>query len=234
MRKKAIYDFVSEDGIRHTIWKMDKVKSDAMVEIFERIDKLYIADGHHRAKAAFEYSKEVKCQEKDYFLAMIAPKSNLYIMDYNRVVRDLNGLSDKEFLERVLENFEVEEGSPRPTKKFEYGMYLDGKWYRIRFKGKVEGIVESLDVEVLDRYIIRPILNILDPRRDPRIDYIGGIRGIKGIEDRVDNDMKVGFLLYPTSIDELIEVADNELIMPAKSTWVEPKVRCGIFIHKIK
>lgn len=234
MEKKPLYDFVSEDGIRHTVWKMDKVKSQEMVEVFGGIDILYIADGHHRAKAAVEYSKESTGEEKDYFLAMITPKSNLYIMDYNRVVRDLNGLSEEEFLEKAGENFEIEEGSPKPSKKFDYGMYLDGRWYRLRFKGEVEGIVDSLDVEVLDKYLIRPILNILDPRRDPRIDYIGGIRGIEGIEDRVDKDMKVGFLLYPTSIDELIEVADNELIMPAKSTWVEPKVRCGIFIHKIK
>lgn len=246
LNNESIYDFISEDGIRHTIWKLDEKEEEMVVNSFERVENLYIADGHHRSAAAQNYAIEKKDknlnyseeEEFNFYPAMIAAKNTLHVMDYNRVVKDLNGLDIDEFLNKIEENFILEKVSDefKPKEKFEYGMYIDEQWYKLvfnkRFKLKDDS-VENLDVSVLHDYLIEPILGISEPQKDKRIDFIGGIRGTAEIEKRVNEDMKVGFSLYPTSIDELLKVADEDRIMPAKSTWFEPKVRCGLFLHRI-
>ena len=239
------YDFISDDGVRHTVWVLDEKETEAVEKAFEKVDSLYIADGHHRSAAAEMYAEEKRKENPDYtgdeefnyYLAMIAPKENLYVMDYNRVVKDLNGMEIEEFIRKIEKDFNVfkEEKQVKPKSKYEYGMYIDGQWYRIQFKNpdRLQGTINRLDVSVLHDYLIEPILGISVPQKDPRIDFIGGIRGIGEIADRADKDMKIGFSLYPTSIEELMEVADMEGIMPAKSTWFEPKVRCGLFLHRL-
>ncbi len=245
MNKKPIYDFKTEDKIGHTVWKIDQYTSEKIQKEFEEVDYLYIADGHHRSAAAVRYAQEKRENLKEYtgeeefnfYLAMIVPKKDLLVMDYNRVLKDLNGYKLDDFICEVEKNFLVEKVDIRykPTKKYEYGMYLDKSWYRLIFKEEknLNGIVEKMDVSVLHDYLIEPILGIEVPQKDERIDFVGGIRGLEEIEKLVDNEMKIGFSLYPTSIEELIEVANNDMIMPAKSTWFEPKVRCGLFLHEI-
>ena len=171
---------------------------------------------------------------------MIAPENDLEVMDYNRVVKDLNGNTKEEFLDKIAEKFDVEKVKGnipyKPQKKGDVGMFLDGDWYRIEFGKrytKVRDEVKSLDISILQDNILDNILGIKDPRRDKRIDFVGGIRGIGELEKRVKNDMKVAFAMYPTGIEELIAVADANKIMPAKSTWFEPKVRCGLFLHDL-
>lgn len=252
MNEDSLYDFYSDDDIRHTVWKVDKDDELQIVNAFKEVENLYIADGHHRVAAAENYAQEMKAkddfyeEENNFFLAMIAPKDNLYVMDYNRVVNGLNGYSKDKFLDEIKKKFTVEksESEFRPRQKYEFGMYIDRQWYRLEyiFKDKKVDLLDSLDVSVLQKNIIECILGISEPQKDKRIDFIGGIRGLKEIEKRVDeiqegmleekNDFGVGFSLYPTSIDELIEVADKDEIMPAKSTWFEPKVRCGLFVHR--
>lgn len=244
-KEEPIYDFESEDGVRHTVWILDEEESKLVERAFEKVENLYIADGHHRSKAAQEYALKMRKEnpqytgeeEFNYYLAMIAPKDNLYVMDYNRVVKDISGLEKDEFIEKIKKNFKVEKSNKKvkPCKKYQYGMYIDGQWYVLEFKDreKLKGLIESLDVSVLHDYLIEEILAINEPQKDLRIDFIGGIRGIEEIEKRVDKDMRVGFSLYPTSIEELMEVANMDGIMPAKSTWFEPKVRCGLFLHRL-
>lgn len=244
-KEEPIYDFESEDGVRHTVWFLDEEESKLVERAFEKVENLYIADGHHRSKAAQEYALKMRKEnpqytggeEFNYYLAMIAPKDNLYVMDYNRVVKDIAGFEKDEFIEKIKKNFKVEKSNKKvkPCKKYQYGMYIDGQWYVLEFKDreKLKGLIESLDVSVLHDYLIEEILAINEPQKDPRIDFVGGIRGIEEIEKRVDKDMRVGFSLYPTSIEELMEVANMEGIMPAKSTWFEPKVRCGLFLHRL-
>lgn len=244
-KEEPIYDFESEDGVRHTVWILDEEESKLVERAFEKVENLYIADGHHRSKAAQEYALKMRKEnpqytgeeEFNYYLAMIAPKDNLYVMDYNRVVKDIAGLEKDEFIEKIKKNFKVEKSNKKvkPCKKYQYGMYIDGQWYVLEFKDreKLKGLIESLDVSVLHDYLIEEILAINEPQKDLRIDFIGGIRGIEEIENRVDKDMRVGFSLYPTSIEELMEVANMDGIMPAKSTWFEPKVRCGLFLHRL-
>lgn len=242
-----IYDFKTEDGVTHTIWKVEKERDIVdLVNEFNKVGNLYIADGHHRCAAAENIALEERRknpnytgeEEFNYYTAMIAPHTNLKVMDYNRVVKDLNGLDEDEFLNKIKEKFIVKEVKKnyKPVQKGQVGMYLNNKWYEIEF-GKeyleVEDVVETLDISILQNYILDEILGIKNPRTDKRIDFIGGIRGAKEIERRVEEDMKVGFLMYPTHIDELISVADNNKIMPAKSTWFEPKVRCGLFLHEL-
>lgn len=244
---KPLYDFISEDNVTHTIWKVEKKRDvNDLIKAFENIDYLYVADGHHRCAAAKNFALEKRQEnpnytgeeEFNYFTAMIAPDNNLNIMDYNRVVKDLNGLSTEEFLNKIKEKFIVREANNnyKPMKKGEVGMYLDDKWFTIEFgKEYIENddVVECLDISILQNHILDEILGIKNPRTDKRIDFIGGIRGSKEIEKRVKEDMKVGFLMYPTEIEELIAVADENKVMPAKSTWFEPKVRCGIFLHEL-
>ena len=177
-------------------------------------------------------------EEFNYFLSVLFPDDQLMIMDYNRTVKDLNGLSEDEFIEKIKDNFEVTTLSEakHPDKKGKVSMYLSGKWYMLSAKKELLEIndpVLSLDVSLLQNYLLEPVLGIKDPRTDERIDFIGGIRGLKELEKRADSDMKVSFAMYPTSISELFDVADAGLLMPPKSTWFEPKLRSGLFIHRI-
>lgn len=242
-----IYDFTAVDGIAHRVWKIAKKEDvDAIYKAFQKIDQIYIADGHHRAASAVKVGLKRRKEnpgytgeeEFNYFLSVLFPHDELRILDYNRTVKDLNGRSLEEFLEEIGKNFIVEKavGRIRPEKKGTFGMYTEGQWYHLTarpelFEGK--DAVGSLDVSVLQDYLLGPVLGIGDPRTDQRIDFIGGIRGLSELEKRADSDMKISFSMYPTSITELFDVADQELLMPPKSTWFEPKLRSGLFIHEI-
>ena len=245
-KQQPLYDFVSDDGIRHAVWKIaDEDSVSAIRTAFDGINEIYIADGHHRAasavKVGFKRRKENPSytgeEEFNFFLSVLFPDEQLMIMDYNRVVRDLNGLSEKEFLDKVSELFEIKECDTqvKPAKKGDVGMYLAGKWYLLSAKDAIKSSdpVEGLDVAILQNNLLTPVLGIKDPRTDKRIDFIGGIRGLSELERRVNSDMTVAFAMYPTSIAELFAVADAEKLMPPKSTWFEPKLRSGIFIHQI-
>lgn len=242
-----IYDFKTDDNVTHTVWKVEKERDiNDLINEFKKVGNLYIADGHHRCAAAENIALEERRknpnytgeEEFNYYIAMISPDTNLKVMDYNRVVKDLNNLTEEEFLNKIKEKFilrEVKENY-KPDKKGHMGMFLNDKWYEIEFGKEYldkKDVVETLDISILQQYILDEILGIKNPRTDKRIDFIGGIRGAKEIERRVKEDMKVGFLMYPTHIDELISVADANEIMPAKSTWFEPKVRCGLFLHEL-
>lgn len=247
LKTEALYDFTAVDGITHRVWKiMEKEDVETIYQAFQKIDRIYIADGHHRAASAVKVGMRRREQnpgytgeeEFNYFLSVLFPHDELMIMDYNRTVKDLHGLTTEEFLEKVKECFEVEQVSApvAPEKKGTFGMYLEKTWYRMTAKEELfEGkdAVESLDVSVLQDNLLGPVLGIGDPRTDSRIDFVGGIRGLKELERRADGDMKVSFSMYPTSITELFDVADHDLLMPPKSTWFEPKLRSGLFIHQI-
>lgn len=242
-----IYDFTAVDGIAHRVWKIAKKEDvDAIYKAFQNIQQIYIADGHHRAASAVKVGLKRRQEnpgytgeeEFNYFLSVLFPHDELRILDYNRTVKDLNGRSLTRFLEEISKNFIVEkaEGQVRPEKKGTFGMYTEGQWYHLTAKQELfEGkdAVGSLDVSVLQDYLLGPVLGIGDPRTDQRIDFIGGIRGLSELEKRADSDMKISFSMYPTSITELFDVADQELLMPPKSTWFEPKLRSGLFIHEI-
>ncbi|MGL5314128.1 MAG: DUF1015 domain-containing protein [Peptostreptococcaceae bacterium] len=245
---KPLYDFTTEDNITHTIWKIENEDNiNYLIEEFDKIPHLYIADGHHRSASAENIAKEMRKKNPDYtgeeefnyYLAMIAPDEELMILDYNRVVKDLNGMEEEVFIEKVKEKFEVNEvvkSDYKPEAKGKIGMYLNNKWYELKVdenKRDKEDMVKSLDISILQDNLISPILGIANPKADKRIDFVGGIRGLSELEKRVNEDMKVAFAMYPTSIDELISVADRNQIMPAKSTWFEPKVRCGLFLHEL-
>ena len=247
--ENPVYDFTSEDGITHTCWVIDDESTiQQLIESFAKIDYLYIADGHHRAAAATKVGLKRREQFKDYtgkeefnyFLSVLFPHDELYIMDYNRVVADLAGNSEEEFIQKISEKFTIEEysgeGPYRPEARHTFGMYLDNRWYKLTAKPGTfdeDDAVDSLDVSILQNNLLTPILEIEDPRTDQRIEFIGGIRGLEELEKRVKAEMKVAFSLYPTSIEELMKVADAEKLMPPKSTWFEPKLRSGIFIHKL-
>ena len=213
---------------------------------FEKTEQIYIADGHHRAASAVKVGlkRRQSCEKYDgteefnYFLSVLFADEQLMIMDYNRVVKDLNGHTTRTFLEKVSEIFEVRvdtRDDHHPTQKGEFTMYLEGIWYRCMVKKEDMSThpVEGLDVSVLQNKLLTPVLGIGDPRIDSRIDFVGGIRGLQELERRVKGDCKVAFAMYPTSIQELFAVADERLLMPPKSTWFEPKLRSGLFIHKI-
>ena len=245
-----VCDFVSEDDIAHKVWIIDDNEvMEKLIGLFRTLDSLYIADGHHRAAAAAEVAKMRKGKEPDftgkeefnYFLGVLFPHDQLYVMDYNRVVKDLNGHSSTEFVEKIRENFiveEVEERGPyRPDKKHSFGMYLDNKWYKLMARENsfdLDDSVGSLDASILQDNVLQPILGIEDPRTNKRIDFIGGIRGLEELEKRVDEGMAVAFSLYPTAIDDLMKIADEGKTMPPKSTWFEPKLRSGLFIHDLE
>ena len=247
MEKDPLYDFVAVDGITHRVWKIDdSTDVEKIKKAFESIDKIYIADGHHRAASAVKVGLKRReenpgytgDEEFNYFLSVLFPHDELMIMDYNRTVKDLNGLTLDEFLGKVSEKFSVEKSDAQvsPQEKGTFGMYVEGQWYLLRAKDELfagKDAVGSLDVSVLQDNLLGPILGIGDPRTDSRIDFIGGIRGLSELEKRADGDMKISFSMYPTSITELFDVADNELLMPPKSTWFEPKLRSGLFIHRI-
>ena len=241
------YDFVSDDGVSQTVWVIDDdAVIDTLVKEFAEIPYLYIADGHHRCASAVrvgerrrgegEYDKNA---EFNFFLSVIFPCDQLKIMDYNRVIADLNGNTSEEFIAKISEKFTVEEAtvSPyAPKERHTFGMYLDNKWYKVT--AKPEFINENdpvlcLDVSILQNNLITPILNITDPRTDKRIDFVGGIRGLGELERRCKEGMKLAFAMYPTSLNELMDIADAGQVMPPKSTWFEPKLLSGLFIHKL-
>ena len=243
----ALFDFTSEDGIRHRGWKIaDTEKISAIYEAFHQMNALYIADGHHRAASAVrvgvkrreEHPGYTGEEEFNYFLSVIFPDDELMIMDYNRVVRELNGLTPEEFLSGIKKVFDVEklDKAEHPKRKGQVTLFLEDKWYLLTLKPEYENCdpVEGLDVSILQKQILEPVLGIQDPKTDKRIDFVGGIRGLSELERRVHTDMKVAFAMYPTSIGELFAVADAGLLMPPKSTWFEPKLRSGLFIHALK
>ncbi len=246
--RAPVYDFVSQDGIGHRVWVAGE---DLLVaELRERLAALrsvYIADGHHRCASAVKVGLKRRqahpgCtgeEEFNFFLAVLFPDEELHILDYNRVVKDLNGYTDEEFLTKISENFQVEkqgESPCAPNRKGRFGMYLGGAWYLLSARKHIlsEDAVEGLDVSLLQNYLLYPVLGIKDPKTDKRIDFVGGIRGLKELEKRVHKDMKVAFSLFPTSIDELFAVADAGRLMPPKSTWFEPKLRSGLFLHALE
>ncbi len=242
-----VFDFTSEDGVRHRGWRLaEEEKVRALYEAFEKVETVYIADGHHRAASAVQTGLQRRAshpeadgtEEFNYFLSVLFPDEELRIMDYNRVIKDLNGWTEKEFLEKTEERFGLEElpGPKRPCRKGELTMYLHGKWYRLTVRSErvCSDPVEGLDVAYLQRELLLPVLGIEDPRTEGRIDFVGGIRGLEELKRRADGDMKVAFALCPVSIGELFAVADAGLLMPPKSTWFEPKLRSGLFIHEIE
>jgi len=246
--RKPLYDFTAEDGIRHRVWKINDAGTIAGIqECFRQIPNLYIADGHHRAASAVKVGLKRRAEHPDYtgqeefnyFLSVIFPDDQLMIMPYNRVVKDLFGHSKQEFLDAVSESFTVEElgrEAYQPKLPHQVGMYLDGAWYRLTAKEAVlsEDPVKGLDVSVLQDALLNPVLGIQDPRTDERIQFVGGIRGLAELERLVDQGKGVvAFSMYPTSIRELFSVADAGLLMPPKSTWFEPKLRSGLFIHRL-
>lgn len=244
--EKAIYDFTSEDGITHRVWKIaDEKDVKDICDAFGTINSIYIADGHHRAASAVKVGLKRRQENPDYdgteefnyFLSVLFPDEELMIMPYNRVVKDLNGNTKEEYLEKVSKCFDIEKVDEpySPEVKGNIGMYLDGQWYKLTAKDeiKVSDPVDSLDVALLQNNLLTPILGIGDPRVDKRIDFIGGIRGLKELEKRCSLDMQIAFSMYPTSINELFNVSDAGKLMPPKSTWFEPKLRSGLFIHKL-
>lgn len=240
--KAPLYCFTADDGIEHCVWKISDEQNNANLQAaFSMMDKIYIADGHHRCasavKVGLQRRKESVVQESDYFLSVLFPESELKIMDYNRVLKDLNGKTVKEILSEVEEHFEVEEADEAisPAKKGEFGMLLDDKWYKLTIKEEYmsDDAVEGLDVSLLQDYVLDPVFGIKNPKTDNRIDFVGGIRGLGELERRNKLDCSAAFSMYPTSIGELFAVADEGKLMPPKSTWFEPKLRSGLFIHKI-
>lgn len=245
--KPVLYDFVSDDGIRHRVWKIDDPAQTAAIEAaFAAIPATYIADGHHRAASAVKVGLKRRAENPgytgeepfNYFLSVLFPDEELMILPYNRVVKDLNGMSREQFFEAVKGKFELEEIGKEPyalAEKGTFGMYLDNTWYALKVLPQYRSAdpVKGLDVSILQDHLLAPVLGIGDPRTDKRIDFIGGIRGLKELERRVGEDMEVAFSMYPTSIEELLSVADAGLLMPPKSTWFEPKLRSGLFIHRL-
>ncbi|MBO4912392.1 MAG: DUF1015 domain-containing protein [Butyrivibrio sp.] len=244
---EPVYDFTSEDGVKNRVWIIsDLEETETICRVFATIDSIYIADGHHRCASAVkvglkkreENAGKVKGkQQYDYFLSVLFPDSELMIMDYNRVVKDLNGLTADAFLGKLGDMFDIEKSADavKPTCKGEFGLFLEDQWYKLNAKEHIKksDAVEGLDVSLLQNEVLSPILGIGDPRTDKRIDFVGGIRGLKELEDRCHNDMKLAFSMYPTSIAELFDVADADRLMPPKSTWFEPKLLSGLFIHSI-
>ncbi len=244
---EPVYDFTA-DGVRNTVWVIDcDCTINAICEAFNKEDSLYIADGHHRAASAVKVGKMRREKNPDYtgeeefnfFLSVLFPSDELEIMDYNRVIKDLNGFSNEEFISKLSEVMYIEKQGTKaikPTEKHTFGMLLDGYWYKLTAKeGTFDEIdpVGRLDVSILQNNVIAPIFNIKDPRTDKRIDFIGGIRGLNELERRVNTDMKIAFSMFPTTLTDLMDIADAGRIMPPKSTWFEPKLMSGLFIHKL-
>ena len=248
-RKPAEYDFTSEDGIRHRMWVIkDEKVIKRLEELFQSVPALYIADGHHRAASAarvaaikreqeHEESDETSLPEYEYFMSVIFADRDLMVMDYNRWIKDLNGMTGEQFIEKLKREFFIQSISERmhPEKKGQFTMYMEHQWYLLEEINKPErkDSIENLDVSVLQNSVLCPLLGINNPKTDQRISFIGGIRGLKALEDMVDEQGGVAFAMYPTSMQELFAVADEGRLMPPKSTWFEPKLRSGLLIHRI-
>ena len=239
-------DITADDGVQHTLWSVsDEDTVEKLTSTFDAMDCLYIADGHHRSAAASRIAAQRQAENSshtgeesyNYFLSVIFPDNQMMILDYNRVIKDLNGLDPKAFIEKVAENFTVSEnqGAFKPTTNGQFGMYVDGQWYKLEINAEMipaNDPVASLDVSLLADNLIEPVLGISDPRRDKRIDFVGGIRGLAELEKRVDSgEMAVAFALFATRIDQLMDVADSGNVMPPKSTWFEPKLADGLVSH---
>jgi len=240
------YDFITDDGVAHTLWIItDQALIQRLISLFAAIPRLYVADGHHRSAAAGrvrelrrkENPQHTGQEEYNYFLTVIFPENQLNIMPYNRVVKDLNNLSESEFIARVKACFDITPATTpvKPETRHHFGMYLKGNWYNLHARPEIVNEVDTvsrLDVSILQDRLLSPVLGIQDPRTDKRIHFVGGIRGNDELIKLVDsNEYAVAFSLYPTSIRELIELADQDQIMPPKSTWFEPKLRSGLFVH---
>lgn len=246
-KEEPVYDFISEDGIEHIVWVINnKEMINKLISSFDNIPNAYIADGHHRAFSAATVGLMRREQVKgrigeenyDYFLSVLFPSSHLKIMDYNRLVKDTNNLTVKELLKKISEKFTVEsyEGSFKPYERHTFGMYVEGKWYKLKVKDGTfnsENHLESLDVSILQDNLLSPILGITNPRKDDRIEFIGGIRGVRELANKADEYNGVSFAMYPTTINELMDISDLNETMPPKSTWFEPKPRSGLFIHEL-
>ena len=246
-RNRPLYDFISEDGNGHTVWIINNDSDiERLTTLFEKVDSLYIADGHHRAKSAVEVGLKRRKEnpgytgeeEFNYFLAIAYPDNQLEVLDYNRTVKDLNGLSEEEFLNAIGKDFKVKisENPVKPMRRHTFGMYMDNTWYELEAKDGTfneEDPMDRLDVSILQNNLLSPILGVDDPTKSDRIEFIGGIRGIKELEKRANKDMKVSFSMFATTTDDIMSIADGGMIMPPKSTWFEPKPRSGLFIHKL-
>ena len=244
VKEEPEYEFRSEDGVGHTVWVIDdEATIERIRREFSRVDCLYIADGHHRAFSAAAVARrrreKGRAGEYDYFMGTLFPDNQLRILDYNRVVKDLNGMSEAEFIERTREGFRVAEDflDRSPVRFHEFGMYLKGRWYRLTARDKIyveKSKIGQLDVSILQDNILRPLLGIQDPRTDRRIKFVGGVRGMKELERLVDSgQFAVAFSMYPPTLAQLMDIADAGEIMPPKSTWFEPKLRSGIFVHQL-
>jgi len=248
MEKETLYQFKSDDRVKHSVWRIDDLKEiERIQKIMERAECLYIADGHHRSKAASlvrnfrknENPKHKGLEDYNYFLSVIFPHSELKILSYNRVIKDLNDLSKEEFLNKVKEIFSIMRVEERyePEAKHHLGMYLGGEWFHLETKEDSypkDDAVRSLDASILQENLLYPVLSIKDPKQSERIDFVGGIKGLKALEHLVDSGrFMLAFALYPTSMEELMVVADEGLNMPPKSTWFEPKLKSGLFVHLI-
>ena len=243
------YDFITDDGIGNTVWVIDCEETNKKLQaLFSSVDALYIADGHHRCASAVKVGQMRReenpdfdgTEEFNFFLSVVFPEDELEIMDYNRVIKDLNGYTKEAFLAKLSEKFTVEvfsgEGQYKPAEKHTFGMYFDKMWYKITAKSGTfdeTDVVARLDVSILQNNCISEIFGITDPRTDKRIDFIGGIRGLKELERRCNLDMVIAFSMFPTSLSDLMAIADAGEVMPPKSTWFEPKLLSGLFIHKL-
>lgn len=245
---EPVYDVTAEDGISHILWVIDDEQTvDALVSLFDEIPALYIADGHHRSASACKVGEKRREENPDYagdeefnfFMAAVFPDNDLKIFDYNRVVKDLNGYTAEEFLAKAqASGFAVEDMGEEiyyPERKHVFSMYLEGRWYKLTASDDIipDHVTDSLDVAVLQNNLLSPVLGIDDPRTNKRIDFVGGIRGLEELKKRADSDMKVAFAVYPVDVDDLLEVADNDMVMPPKSTWFEPKLGSGLFLHSL-
>jgi len=249
--KDPEYDYTSQDGVRHTLWLLDDQKIiDTLIDSFKKIDHVYVADGHHRSKASAMVGKmrrdanknHTGNEEYNWFLAVFFPDKQLKIIDYNRVVKGLNGLTKDTFLSKLEKLFTISEisssDSAKPTKEHEFAMYLVDKWYKLTLKKKYIDLsdpIKSLDSAILTDLVLSPILGIKDIRKDDRVDFVGGNRGMEALEGRVNaGEMTIAFALYPISIKQLMNIADSNIMMPPKTTWFEPKLQSGLFIHSLE
>ena len=239
-----LFDFTADDGISHTVWRAPRELVEPIRQAFAATPDLYIADGHHRAASASRAraekrhgnSKETGDEDYNRFLCVIFPASQLQILPYNRVVKDLNGMTAEALRERIAQRLAITPAEePEPERPATFHMYLGGRWWKLACQGNLDNlsVVDRLDVSLLQNNVLQPLLGIGDPRTDDRIDFVGGIRGTGELEKRVDRDGGVAFAMYPTTVEQLMAISDENAIMPPKSTWFEPKLRDGLVVHEI-